>query len=271
MSRLGERVFEGRRALPVWTWTLAAFALGSLLMVDQARAETAWEKIERTGVITYANGSNYPPMEFMQDGKNVGFNIDMGEEIAKRLGKKAEWVIVEFKGIIATLKSGRVDVINSSMTITMGRAKEVTFTRGYVDFGIAAVHAADVPIVFHPADAKGKIVGVEVGTAGEAWARENLKDAKDIRAYEQLILAMRDLGYGRVDLVVNNKPALAYTMKMVGAGAKPLAITPVWDKRVAGLAVRHGEGELLVKLNEAIDGMEKDGYLAGLRKKWFGE
>lgn len=169
-------------------------------------------------------------MEFMQDGKNVGFNIDMGEEIAKRLGKKAEWVIVEFKGIIATLKSARVDVINSSTTITMGRAKEVTFTRGYVDFGIAAVHAADVPIA-QPADAKGKIIAVEVGTAGEAWAREKLKDAKEIRAYEQLILAMRDLGYGRADLVVNNRPALAYTMKMVGAGAKPLEIPGLGQAR----------------------------------------
>ena len=98
-----------------------------------------------------------------------------------------------------------------------------------------------------------------------------MKDAKDIKSYEQLLLAIRDLGFGRVDLVVNNKPALAYTMKMVGSGAKPLEITSVWDQRVAGLAVRHGEGELLVKLNEAIDSMERDGYLAGLRKKWFGE
>ncbi len=268
MGRFSEQVFKRRRALAVWG--VAGLTFCQLLATGQARAETAWEKIERTGIITYANGSNYPPMEFMQDGKNVGFNIDMGEEIAKRLGKKAEWVIVELKGIIATLKSARVDVINSSTTITMGRAKEVTFTRGYVDFGIAAVHAADVPIA-QPADAKGKIIAVEVGTAGEAWAREKLKDAKEIRAYEQLILAMRDLGYGRADLVVNNRPALAYTMKMVGAGAKPLEITPVWDKRVAGLAVRHGEGELLVKLNEAIDGMERDGYLASLGKKWFDE
>lgn len=267
MARLDGQVLR-RDALALSV--VAGMAVLESLMSVSARAETAWEKIERTGVITYADGSNYPPMEFMQDGKNVGFNIDMGEEIAKRLGKKAEWVIVEFKGIIATLKSGRVDVINSSTTITMSRAKEVTFTRGYVDFGIAAVHGQDVPIK-EPADAKGKVVGVEVGTAGEAWARENLKDAKEVRPYEQLILAMRDLGYGRVDLVVNNRPALAYTMKMVGAGAKQLEITPVWDKRVAGLAVRHGEGELLVKLNEAIDGMERDGYLAGLRKKWFSE
>jgi polar amino acid transport system substrate-binding protein len=254
----------------VMTYAVGSLALVQLLTIGQAQAQSAWEKIEKSGVITFANGSNYPPMEFMQDGKNVGFNVDMGEEIAKRLEKKADWVIVEFKGIIGTLKSGRVDVINSSMTITLGRAKEVTFTRGYVDFGIAAVHAKDVPIK-QPADAAGSIVGVEVGTAGEAWARERLKDAKEIKSYEQLLLAMRDLGFGRVDLVVNNKPALAYTMKLAGSGAKPLEMTEVWDQRVAGLAVRHGEGELLVKLNEAIDSMEKDGYLASLRKKWFDE
>jgi polar amino acid transport system substrate-binding protein len=268
MSKYGQKMPGGLMARSAWT--VAALVLCQPLAMGQALAQSAWEKIEKSGVITYANGSNYPPMEFMQNGKNVGFNIDMGEEIAKRLGKKAEWVIVEFKGIIGTLKSGRVDVINSSTTITMGRAKEVTFTRGYVDFGIAALHAKDAPIS-QPADAKGKIVGVEVGTAGEAWARERLKDAKDIKSYEQLLLAIRDLGFGRVDLVVNNKPALAYTMKMVGSGAKPLEITSVWDQRVAGLAVRHGEGELLVKLNEAIDSMERDGYLAGLRKNWFGE
>lgn len=268
MGRCSRRILA-RRAWMV-ALSIGGVMLCQLLASGQARAETAWEKIQRTGVITYANGSNYPPMEFMQDGKNVGFNIDMGEEIARRLDKKAEWVIVEFKGIIGTLKSGRVDVINSSTTITMGRAKEVTFTRGYLDFGIAALHAADAPIKL-PGDAKGKIVGVEVGTAGEAWAREKLKEAKEIKSYEQLLLATRDLGYGRVDLVVNNRPALGYTMKMVGSGAKALEITDIWDHRSAGLAVRHGEGELLVKLNEAIDGMEKDGFLAGLRKKWFGE
>jgi polar amino acid transport system substrate-binding protein len=251
-------------------WMVAGLVFFQVLVTTDAAAQTAWEKIEKSGIITYANGSNYPPMEFMQDGKNVGFNIDMGEEIARRLGKRAEWVIVEFKGIIGTLKSGRVDVINSSMTITMGRAKEVTFTRGYLDAGIAALHTADSSIRT-PADAKGKIIGVEVGTAGESWARENLKEAKEIKSYEQLLLAVRDLGFGRVDLVVNNRPALAYALKNAAAGAKPLAVTDVWDARSAGLAVRHGEGELLIKLNEAIDGMERDGYLAGLKKKWFGE
>ena len=268
MRRCSEKVLGSRCALAAWA--VLGIVLCQVFAIGQAQAQSAWEKIEKSGVITYANGSNYPPMEFMQGGTNVGFNIDMGEEIAKRLGKKAEWVIVEFKGIIGSLKSGRVDVINSSTTITMGRAKEVTFTRGYVDFGIAALHATDVPVK-QPADAKGKIVAVEVGTAGESWAREHIEGREGNQAYEQLLLAIRDLGYGRADLVVNNRPALAYTMKMVGSGSKPLEITEVWDQRSAGLAVRHGEGELLVKLNEAIDSMERDGYLAGLRKKWFGE
>ncbi|MGE3628251.1 MAG: ABC transporter substrate-binding protein [Hyphomicrobiales bacterium] len=235
-----------------------------------ASAETTWEKIEKAGVIKYANGSNYPPMEFMQDGKNVGFNVDMGEEIARRLGLKAEWVIVEFKGIIGTLKSERADVINGSMTITMDRAKQVTFTRGYVDFGISCLHRKEDPISKRE-DAAGKIVGVEVGTAGERWARDNLKDVKEIKVYEQLLLAIKDLAFGRVDLVVNNRPALGYSMGLIGTGGKPLALCDVWDQKVAGLAVRHGDGELLVKLNEAIDSMERDGFLKKLREKWLGE
>lgn len=250
------------------TALLLAVALAHVGATESS-AQTTWEKIEKAGVIKFANASNYPPMEFMQDGKNVGFNIDLGEEIARRLGLKAEWVIVEFKGIIGTLKSERADVINSSTTITMDRAKQVTFTRGYIDFGIACLHRKDDPIA-KPADAAGKIVGVEVGTAGERWARDNLKDVKEIKVYEQLLLAIKDLSYGRVDLVVNNRPALGYSMGLIGTGGKPLALCDVWDEKVAGLAVRHGDGQLLVKLNEAIASMEKDGFLKKLREKWLG-
>jgi ABC-type amino acid transport substrate-binding protein len=250
-------------------WVLGAAALTTLLSIQAASAETAWEKTIRTGTLSFANASNYPPMEFMQDGKNVGFDVEMGEEIARRLGVKAEWTIVEYKGIIGALKASRADVILSAMSVTDDRAKEVTFTRPYTDFGIAALYAKNAPVLT-PADAKDKVVGVEVGTAGERWARQNLTNAKEIKAYEQLILGVKDLSFGRIDLVLNNQPALAYTMGLIGTGGKPLQVSELWDaSTVAALAVRHGEGQLLVKLNQAIASMEKDGFLEKLKTKWF--
>ncbi|HEY4859325.1 MAG TPA: transporter substrate-binding domain-containing protein, partial [Xanthobacteraceae bacterium] len=82
--------------------TLSALLLG----MATASAETTLEKIKRTGVMTSANTFSYPPFGFIEDGKQVGFDVDLGNEIARRMGVKLTFEAIDFRGIMAALTSG---------------------------------------------------------------------------------------------------------------------------------------------------------------------
>lgn len=219
----------------------------------------------KPGVLSIANSGHYPPMEFMENGKLVGFDIDMGNEIARRLGLTTDWVVVEYKGILATLKSKRTDILISSMTVTPARSEQVLFTDGYLNADIgAAVKKADIGLTPRTIDAK-DIIGVEIGSAGAAWARDSLPSGSNIKVYDTLMLAIKDLDAGRVKLVVNNLPALLHQSKDM----KNLAVTPAWEKRMAGIAVRKEDPEMAVALNRTLAAMRADGFLKRLEEKWF--
>lgn len=241
-----------------------AVVAATLGMAGVAQAQTL--KTEKPGVLSIANSGHYPPMEFMENGKLVGFDIDMGDEIARRLGLKTDWVVVEYKGIIGTLKSKRTDILISSVTITPARAEQVMFTDGYLDADIgAAVKKADVGLVAAKLDPKA-IIGVEIGSAGAAWAKDNFPSGSNIKVYDTLMLAIKDLDAGRVGVVVNNLPALKHQIKDM----KGLTVTSAWEQRVAGIAVRKEDTETAAVLNKTLAAMKADGFMKKLDAKWFG-
>jgi ABC-type amino acid transport substrate-binding protein len=104
--------------------TLSALLLG----IAAASAETTLEKIKRTGVMTSANTFSYPPFGFIEDGKQVGFDVDLGNEIARRMGVKLTFEAIDFRGIIAALTSGRVDLLITGMVYTPDRAQRIDFS-----------------------------------------------------------------------------------------------------------------------------------------------
>jgi ABC-type amino acid transport substrate-binding protein len=122
--------------------TLSALLLG----MATASAETTLEKIKRTGVMTSANTFSYPPFGFIEDGKQVGFDVDLGNEIAGRMGVKLTFEAIDFRGIIAALTSGRVDLLITGMVYTPDRAQRIDFSEPYFDGGVAAAFRPDRPI-----------------------------------------------------------------------------------------------------------------------------
>ncbi len=240
-----------------------ASLIGAFATLGAAHAQAP--ATAKPGVLSIANSGHYPPMEFMENGKLVGFDIDMGNEIARRLGLKTDWVVVEYKGIIGTLKSKRTDILISSMTVTPARAEQVLFTDGYLDADIgAAVNKADAGLTPNKVDAKDTI-GVEIGSAGAAWAKDNFPSGSNIKVYDTLMLAIKDLDAGRVKLVVNNLPALQHQSKDM----KNLTVTPAWEKRMAGIAVRKEDTEMAAALNKTLASMKADGFMKKLEEKWF--
>jgi ABC-type amino acid transport substrate-binding protein len=109
-------------------FALFASASASLL---PANAQDGLARITREGVMRVANSGVYPPFESMEAGKLVGFDVDLSNLIAQQLGVRAEIQVIDFKGLLPALKSGKVDMLISGFTYTAERAQQVAFSKPY--------------------------------------------------------------------------------------------------------------------------------------------
>lgn len=209
-----------------------------------------------------------PPFEYKNaSGAFEGFEVDIVNEAAKRIGMTTDIADYGFQALFAGITSKRIDVAISSITITPERLKSLSFTQPYYDsdMGVAAKTGSDVKGV---ADLKGKSIGVLSGSTGENWVKEH-KDAGgfgDVKGYNTQQEMLLDLNNGRVDAVVSDIPGMDYSFTKM----KGMAVTErIKTGEQYGLMMSK-DHPLLEKLNGALSEMKKDGTLAAIHKKWFG-
>jgi len=258
------QAFTRRRLLAATC--LAASA--AMLPTNPAAAQDALAQIRQAGVIKIGNSAAFPPFEFVRDGELVGYDIDLGNEIARRMGVKAEWQRIDFAGIIAALTSKRVDMLVTAMVKTPERAEHIAFSEPYYNSGIAAAARPGVTVKV-PEDLAGKIVAVQVGTAGERYVRDNFgTKVKEIKTYDEFLLAVADVEAGRADVVVNTMPPVRYNVLRRGG---KLQIVGPWDTREVGINTRKEDTALLTEINRQLADLKREGFLDKLDAKWFTE
>jgi polar amino acid transport system substrate-binding protein len=228
-----------------------------------ANADTL-DSVKQAGVIVIANGGAFPPFGYVENGKMVGFDIDLGNEIARRLGVKAQWEKIDFSGLLPALISKRVDMLLTAMTWTPERAQRITFTTPYYNSGIAGAFRPGTKIS-GPGDLSGKIVAVQVGSAGENYVR-TLGTAKEVKTYNDFMLAFSDVEAGRADVVVNTLPVVKYNAMR---RTSHLTVSDTWDKRDVGANTRLEDKKLLDAVNAILADLQREGFLAKLDAKWF--
>lgn len=196
----------------------------------------------KEGSLTFAMSGLYPPLNFKKDGKLTGFDAEIGTEIAKRIGLKANPVTNPWETIIQGLKANKYDAIIGSMTATPERDKQVDFTNPYYLSGAQIFVAENNNDIQSKEDLKGKTIGVIQSSTWKDMA-EKLSDT--VKGYPSDVNALQDLALGRLDAVI--------TDKIVGVNAKNekgLKIKAVGDllneDRVS-VAVPEGEKNLLKK------------------------
>lgn len=209
-----------------------------------------------------------PPFEYKAESGNFeGFEVDVVNEAAKRIGMTTDIADYGFQALFAGTTSGRIDVAISSITITPERLKSQSFTQPYYDsdMGIATKTGSDIK---GEADLKGKAVGVLSGSTGETWTKEHqaADGIASINGYDTQQQLLLDLDAGRVDAAVSDIPGMEYSFtKMKGLVVKERIKTG----EQYGLMLTK-DHPLLGKLNDALSAMKKDGTLASIHKKWFG-
>jgi ABC-type amino acid transport substrate-binding protein len=248
---------------------LAGFSVAAICMTAFVTPSTAdtLAKIKAEGKVVIGNGAAFPPFEFVEDGKLVGYDIDFGEELARRMGVQAEWTKIEFRGIIAGLTSKRVDMLVTAMAYTPERASRISFSEPYFMTGVAAGYRSDLNIQT-ASDLAGLNIGVQLGTSGERFVRQNLEgQIASLKTYDEFLLAIRDLEAGRVDAVVNTGPTIAYNLKQRGGDFK---VTENFDSRIIGVNTRQEDTALMAEINKHIIDLKEEGFFTKLDLKWFG-
>lgn len=229
-------------------------------------ADSTLDAVKRKGEIVIGTSGVYPPFEYVEAGRLVGFDIDLGEMIAKKLGVKANFVKIEWKGIIAALKSGRADILITAMTKTPDRAQQMAFSLPYYTTAMAILVRKDNTTIRSREDLKGKVLGAEQGSRGEVEAKA--VDPKEVKIYDSVMLAFKDLENGRIEAVTEMLPTSMY---LIVRQFKGLKVATSYNEGVVGVTTRLEDQALLAAINRAIEELKAGGQLDELEKKWFGD
>lgn len=239
--------------------------IGMVIVVTLSFAQSLTQ-IKKRGKLIVGTEPTFPPFEFV-DEKNqvVGFDIDIANELAKRLGVKLEIVNLPFDSLIPALLQGKIDLIIAGMTITAERAKVVDFSKPYFEANQAIVVRKDGK--FEPKKLEelvGKKVAVQLGTTGDLVVSE-INGVQVVR-FQKFTDAFLELQNGRVDAVVlDEAPAKAYVKKF----PKFLISAVVDTGETYGIAVKKGNKELLNFVNQTLDILKSSGTYNKLIQKWF--
>lgn len=258
----------------------------ALVVAMAAPAAFAGETLDRvmaSKTLTMSSDAEYPPQSFLNDNNEMdGFDIDVGKEIAKRMGAELKIITPSWDIITGGSWGGRWDMSVGSMTPTPQRAKVLNFPAVYYYTPAAFAVHKDSKIASLK-DLSGKTIGSCGGCTYDAYlnkelvidaegapAFEYLVEAGEIKTYETDTHAFDDLRLGdgtRLDAAFSALPTIqaaiegGYPMKVVG---KPAFYEPL------SVATDKGDSEFDAKITEIVAAMKADGTLKKLSEKWYG-
>ncbi|WP_233254305.1 transporter substrate-binding domain-containing protein [Salipaludibacillus keqinensis] len=218
---------------------------------------------------TVATDSNYVPFEYLNTdtGEMEGFDIDLINEIADRVGFTIDLEVVEFDGIVSGMGTGRYDIGIAGMTITEERAENFDFSDPYYDAGLILAVRADEEEIESIDDVGERPIATRAATTSETYLVENT-DA-EVRTFPDIVNAYQDLIAGRVDGVIYDIPNVLYYMDTEAIGEMKTVGERLTGEQY-GIAFPEGS-ELTEQVNEALAEMREDGTYGDIYEEWFGE
>jgi polar amino acid transport system substrate-binding protein len=256
--------------LPVVTLAVA-LAAGIASMVTLDKATSADAEPVRVGFTPEA----YPPFFYSDASGNwIGWEIEMVEAICAEAKLECVLTPTAWDGIIPALTVKKIDMIAASMSITEERKKTIDFSDRYYKTPAVVTAAKGSKIDASPESLKGKVIGVQVSTTHEDYARKHFASAAEIKAYQTQDEAFQDLAAGRVDAVQSDGIAAdGYLASDQGKACCEIKGNVTDDPELLGLGAgfgfRKGDDTLREKINTAIRGVRENGTYAEISKKYF--
>jgi len=216
--------------------------------------------------LTVGSDVPYPPFEQFGESKTefTGFDVELVEAVAEKLGREAKFVDTSFDTIFRDLAQGKFDMVASATTITPEREKTVDFSDPYylAEQAILVKEGSDVKSAEDLAD---MTVGVQQGTTGQEYVEEET-EAGEVRPYPEGPDMVTPLRGGTIDAAVLDIP-VAEKLAESQPGIEVSAEIKTGEEY--GLVVQQGEEDLLDEVNEALQEIKDDGTLNDLYEKWL--
>lgn len=261
-------------ALVVSSLALAACSSGTSTASSKASA-TQWEKIQEAGVLKVATPGTLYPTSYHDDAdKLTGYEIEMLDEIGKRLDIKVEYQEIGVAEAFTAVDSGKVDIAVNNFDTTKERLEKYNFSIPYkysiggmivrAD-GSSGIEAADL------SDWKGKKAG---GGAGTQYMKLAEKLGAEPVIYDNVTndVYLRDVSTGRTDFIPNDYYTQVIAVKYILQQFPDIKVkmgTPKYNPTEQGIVMSKADTSLKEKLDEALKSMKEDGTLKAISEKYY--
>lgn len=237
---------------------------------DSATAAAPEPTLVKAGELQVCTDMPYEPFEFERKGEPVGFDVDLVQKVADRLGVDLAMVDTSFDDITSgeSLNKGQCDLAISAMTITGERARVLNFSSPYFDAAQALVVAQGSGYASLD-DLAGQKVAVQGGTTGELYVTDNAPADTEVVPFEDAAAMATAMEKGDVVAAVYDNTVVGDVVK-----ANPdLEVAAEFDTgEQYGMAVRrNGNVELLQVVNDVLAELKKDGGYDEIYATWFGD
>lgn len=228
------------------------------------------DRIIRAGKIVVGTSSGYMPFQMTDVNDHyIGYNVDLWNRIGEDLGVEVEVKDMDFNSLIPSLQSGKVDIVLAGMGITGKRALAVSFSQPYYETGqcllVSRKHEGEVAN-WKDLDREGFTIATSLGTTGDTLAQNLFAKAK-VKSYP-------NIGQAFVSVLSNQADAFLFDQSIVVVLSllkedKVFPVLETLSREKLGIAVRHGESDLLQWLNSFIDAFEGTWEQEHMYRYWF--
>ena len=226
---------------------------------------------EEDNTLVVASNCEWPPLEFVdKNGDLAGFEIELIAALETVTDYKFEVVNVAWDGIFAGLSNGAYDLIASGVSVTEERKPKMEFSTPILEITQSIIIPTGSTGISTLNDLKAKKVGVQIGTTGHLVLLDNEELNVDVKAYDNIALAIEDLLNGNLDAVVTDSVVASDYVVVNDSYKGKLAVAGIAsdDAEPIAMAFKKGDLDTLKIVNAGIAKLEANGELAKLKAKW---
>lgn len=248
---------------------IVALIATTFMFAASACQDNSGDSLQRVldeGTLTVVGSGGYPPFNFIdENSKVVGFDVDVGQEIADRLGVELNYETSDWDGLVEGLRAKRYDAILGSMAITQDRLAVVSFSNPYYYSG-AQLFVQKGSGISDPSEMEGKEIAVATGT-------NFVEDAEalgaDTQLYQDDNATLSELMNGRVDGVITDRLVGLNAIQELNAGDDLEMCGEILRYETMGIAFNQADITLQAEVNRILLEMRQDGTLTEISERWF--
>ncbi|AEB73165.1 amino acid ABC transporter substrate-binding protein [Lentilactobacillus buchneri] len=235
-----------------------------------------WSTVSKQKRIVVGLDDSFVPMGFQtKSGKIVGYDVDLARAVFKQYGIKVDFQPIDWSMNVTELRNGTIDLIWNGFSINPQRAKKITFSEPYLINDQVLVSKKNQHINSF-ADMKGKVAGVQSGSAGAMDIDNQPKLLKDkIKGHEPILYdtftdAFIDLNANRIQGLLIDSIYAGYYLEHQPNQSSFKSIPSEFPKEEYGVGMRKGDTVLKRKIDQGLNRLAKNGELHKINMKWFG-